>query len=1508
MPQVIPFIVYAVAGTVSASATVAAVATIVASIAVAEYEKKQAEEQARQSYLNSLQDRLIQERSGVATRGYVVGTVRVGGALLYLQPLGAKGEALDQVVAFANNECDIIDYLLSDDVISPANFPGDKYGNQTFEPTADTFNVTGPTATVTLQGVPKATHITWRQNGVTGTGTVTTIAANVLGIGSLPSGASVVTVSYQIQEAAKLRGQFQSGTLTQSPTAWAGYANPGWDTNHRLLGVCHIRTLFLWDQNVFQNGAPAVTAVLAGRTTDGYPFYDPRDGSNPVSSTNPAIVAGWWMTLPRFMGGMGIPTSWIDWTTVAAAANICDELVTVRNLTNTAYESIKRYSCDTYLDTANSPIDNLNTILSSMAGTRAFTSGLYKIFAGAFRPAVVTLTDSDIVGTKSISVNTANVDDEPPNVVTATISDANQIWQQSNPTAVTNPDYITADGYENPLDLTLNATTDARRARYLMGIALERGRPAFGLSLSIAGVGETLGLYDTVQLSLSNRSQYAGRTYEIVSYIDNWDGTFDVTLSEVKTTTFALDPDTYTPTTPVTPVDNSYLWNPPEPTTFQIASITPTTLPDGTAVTRVNLTWDPIPPAGNTPGAHFDIRYRTTGGDFIDGGSVEGDSTGTTLTANLQDGEQYQFELRFVNGLGAVSDWVDAYTPVAGTPLPTPLSMRISSSSLIFRVPQTGNALPTSITLSLIRTGGLSAAATWSTSPTVTLGGSGDIRTLSFANDTSDTVQITATIVQSGVTYTDVVTIVKVYDGASQTADLTAPPTPTGLTVTAFLSHLLVTWDAGSFTVGHGYAGTVVYAAQVITGQTAPTFANAKSIGSATATGLSYAVDPGTTWAIWIKYETNDGVLSITPAGGTNGVQGTSALIGTANLANDLITAAKLADGSVGAAQLAAGALDATKFAAGIYPVVIVASAPPQTNVGPTVYSVAQGVLYYWNGSQYSVQVQAGNIAGQLTDAQIATVSAAKVTGQIIRTQITDGAISTPQLAAGVVTAANIAANTIVAGNIAAGNITATLLQTGAVTANAIAANAVTAGAISAGAVNATQLAAGAVTTAKLLVTGQGAALNDDPATSDASAWILFQANPFQIANISDGIAGTTALRGNYSWVLSRPVTFDPTKQYRVSCQARNVGGDGVFYLIAALFDQNGVNISGDGTNWFYPASGVVPSSAWTQYSGIFGAGSGRPFPSTARTMAVGCILNYVGSTGYMECQNLRLEQVIDASLIVDGSITATKLAANSIVVGTAAIQNGAIVNAMIGNAAIDSANILELTVAKLSAGVLGADISVGAGHITFDNGGVLRAQGTGFGSSNQFVDWFGVRPAGGNLSLCTEANAGYYLKIDGSSYFGGSLKAGTLSTSGSTSNLANNATVTIGPFGSNGNIITVTYSATMFALVENNTSADPWGGGGHISLALDQTIGSGGVTTVATQTLNGTASTTDFGAGNNPRFDHRLTISGSFTYTDNARVAQNRTYTLRMTARAGVNGADIGNVGTQTLSEISVE
>ena len=108
--------------------------------------------------------------------------------------------------------------------------------------------------------------------------------------------------------------------------------------------------------------------------------------------------------------------------------------------------------------------------------------------------------------------------------------------------------------------------------------------------------------------------------------------------------------------------------------------------------------------------------------------------------------------------------------------------------------------------------------------------------------------------------------------GASYEADLTPPPPPTGFTVSAGISHILIEHDAPLYRAGHGHLRTRVYGAIRAPGAAAPVFSDAIEVAQFSGTVYAHPTNPSTTWHLWIKWETADGVLSATPAGGTNGL------------------------------------------------------------------------------------------------------------------------------------------------------------------------------------------------------------------------------------------------------------------------------------------------------------------------------------------------------------------------------------------------------------------------------------------------------------------------------------------------------------------------------------------------------------------------------------------------------------------------------------------------------------
>lgn len=339
--------------------------------------------------------------------------------------------------------------------------------------------------------------------------------------------------------------------------------------------------------------------------------------------------------------------------------------------------------------------------------------------------------------------------------------------------------------------------------------------------------------------------------------------------------------------------------------------------------------------------------------------------------------------------------------------------------------------------------------------------------------------------------------------------DLTAPPTPSSVVVTAGLTNIFIETANPTFSEGHGYARTIVYGQQWEVGQPDPTFSGAVKVHEFVGSVGSFTVRPGAKWSLWLKWLTEDGVESTAPSGGTNGHVAEAGKIGNADLGNLIVQAG----------NLAAGAVTAAKFGTGIEPVTIVtAESLPTAKSTSTIYW--SGKLYRWSGSAYVATVPTTDLSGQVTDAQIAAMAAAKLTGQITSTQVTDGAISTPKLAAGAVMTDKIFAGAITAEKIAANTITANEIAANAITASELAADAVTVGKIQAGAITANKLAANAIAV--------GTAAIENGAISNAMIGNA-AIDDAKIANLSaakltagDGTIGGNLKSATYSAVLQQ--------------------------------------------------------------------------------------------------------------------------------------------------------------------------------------------------------------------------------------------------------------------------------------------------------------------------------------------------------------------------------------------------
>ena len=226
-------------------------------------------------------------------------------------------------------------------------------------------------------------------------------------------------------------------------------------------------------------------------------------------------------------------------------------------------------------------------------------------------------------------------------------------------------------------------------------------------------------------------------------------------------------------------------------------------------------------------------------------------------------------------------------------------------------------------------------------------------------------------------------------------------------------------------------------------------------------------------------------------------------------------------------------------------------NAPPNATywqlVGPGNLSDIAGTV---SDAQIAA-VAASKVTGQLTDAQLAAIAAAKVTGTITTTQIANNAITTPLINAGAVTSSQIAANTIVAGNIAASTITGTQIAAGTITgakiaagtiaasnivsntitASQIAANTVTASNIASETITAAQIASNTITASQIAantITASQVAANTITSTQIASATITggdIAASTITASNLN--VSSLSAITANLGTVTAGEIIFD---------------------------------------------------------------------------------------------------------------------------------------------------------------------------------------------------------------------------------------------------------------------------------------------------------------------------------------------------------------------------------------------
>ena len=776
------------------------------------------------------------------------------------------------------------------------------------------------------------------------------------------------------------------GTDGQAASTDLVNANVLWTTNHKLSGIAYIAFRLEWDADKFPQGVPNITAVLKGKKV-----YDPRTASTGWSQ-NPALCLRDYMLDDKY--GLGEVTANIDSTAINAAANLCEEQVTLD-----AGGTQDRYQCNGVIETGNQIRANIEQLLASMGGMLTYSGGKYFIDGAEYKTPTLTFTEADVVS--DIQTQTKQSRRGIYNGVKGIFVSEEKNYKVLDYPPQISSTYATEDGDPIYLDMALPFVTNNTQAQRLAKIALLKSRQQVVINMTVNLKGLQVKIGDTINVT-NDRLNYSSKVFQVIDYslaiADG--GALAVNLACIETAAAIYDWATS---------DEEDFLSGGELDLYDgrtVANVTNLTFtevgfkgPDGNVISAVDLTWTPVTDAFVEL---YKVRYNKTGTtNYFYASSREPRVyiSGLDITSN------YDFRVQAENLIGVSStgttlsnqalngDTTAPSAPTSGSAtggIQTITAEWTNPSDIDFKHTEvfvnTSNSIPANPTAVVdgeeYIVSGLSGAVTryfWLKS--VDFSGNKSAATSSF-NATS-VVAVTSDIGVGAVTTPtigdDAVTITKLANVLQSTNYVAGT---TGWEITTAGN---VEFSDGTFRGTLVVGGTTLNSNNTLNSNQTASDITTGTLDASQITVTNLSADSITAGTLNANRINIDGV--------TLDVDGSGQLL--------------IADDGVGAAQIANGAVDITAFASGIQPVQVVSTLPSTAAEGDMAYLTTDNKLYRYDGSAWTLAVDGADVTAGTLPAN------AIVANSITAGQISAGAINTDELAANAVTAAKIQAASI---------------------------------------------------------------------------------------------------------------------------------------------------------------------------------------------------------------------------------------------------------------------------------------------------------------------------------------------------------------------------------------------------------------------------------------------------------------------------------------------------------------
>ena len=296
-----------------------------------------------------------------------------------------------------------------------------------------------------------------------------------------------------------------------------------WTSNHRLRGRAAVYIRLEYDKDKFANGMPNFSFQVRGKKV-----YDPRTETT-VWSANPALCIADYLTNTRY--GLGcVYANEIDEAALIAAANVCDEDVPLD-----AGGTENRYELHGSIVTSGTPEDIINQMLTTMSGKAIWTSGKWRILAGAYSTPTLTFDEDDL--RSGFTVQSLVSRRENFNCIKGVFVSAQDKYMSVDFPPLISDAFIALDNGEPVYkNITLPFTTSVTMAQRLSKIELLKARQQITLTLPLKLPGLKANVGDIVYVN-NTRMGWSSKPFEVVAMsmsLDEAPGV-DLDLREIST-------------------------------------------------------------------------------------------------------------------------------------------------------------------------------------------------------------------------------------------------------------------------------------------------------------------------------------------------------------------------------------------------------------------------------------------------------------------------------------------------------------------------------------------------------------------------------------------------------------------------------------------------------------------------------------------------------------------------------------------------------------------------------------------------------------------------------------------------------------------------------------------------------------------------------------------------------------------------------------------------------------